>query len=251
MSSTGVSLEGLGLIIAVPTYDGKIPVEWIEQFSKLQQFGAGYKFTHKLSYQSHGALISSNRNIAAAQFMNDERATHLLFIDSDIIWKAEQVMKLLALTTIKEYDYDVVTLPYPIKQDEPSFHLALGDGEVERTKHGLIRTYGAGCGFMMITKDALRKVEAKYPDLKYYNRKQQKWMHGYFTEGFFDPLFLEDGKGKLYCGEDVSFCRRLIESGGKLWFDPSETLTHVGSKHFYHTPETLTKGFEGITFKDI
>lgn len=251
MSSTGVSLEGCGLIIAVPTYDGKVPVEWIEQFGQLQKYGQGYRFDHKLCYQSHGALISSNRNIAAAAFLAEPKATHLLFIDSDIVFKAEQIIKMMALMQIEEYDYDVVTLPYPIKKDEPSFHLSLGNGEVERTRHGLIRTYGAGCGFMMIKRSMLERMIEKYPDLRYYNRKQEKWMYGFFTEGFFEPFLKEDGNGKLYCGEDISFCRRVMETGGKIWFDPSETLTHIGTKAYHFSSEILTKGFESIKFKEI
>ena len=54
------------------------------------------------------SLISRARNAAAAEFLASD-ATHLLFIDADISFDPEDVLKLV------ESDKDVICSPYPKK----------------------------------------------------------------------------------------------------------------------------------------
>jgi hypothetical protein len=41
---------------------------------------------------------------------------------------------------------------------------------------------------------------------------------------------------KCYCGEDVYFCQKLVESGTDLWIDHelSRAVKHVGSYSYGH-----------------
>jgi hypothetical protein len=44
-----------------------------------------------------------------------------------------------------------------------------------------------------------------------------------------DPDDLKDG------GEDFAFCERWNDLGGRVWIDPSITLSHVGDKDYSGT----------------
>ncbi len=55
------------------------------------------------------SLISRARNASVAHFLEDEESTHLLFIDSDIIFTPDDVFKLIAANK------DVVAGIYPKK----------------------------------------------------------------------------------------------------------------------------------------
>ena len=224
MSNSKVTLLDKHLVLAVPAYDGKVPIEWLEQVALLQHYSIEYKFKVSLSYQSRGALITNNRNIAVADFLSYPDATHLLFIDSDILFKADDILRLLTYASLTEHE--IIHVPYPLKSDIPQFHVEVGHS-IEMNKYGLWRSYAAGCGFVMIQRQVLERMIAHYPELKYYNRHLEKEMYA-----LFDQMIVEgkDGLGPMYMGEDVAFFRRWRLMDGQMWCDPEIRLQHVGTK---------------------
>jgi len=221
-----VDLSKTHLVIAVPTYDGKVPIKWIEEFFTLSRLALQYKFKLSLSYQSCGALITNNRNIAAAEFIELKDATHMLFIDSDILFQAMDIVKLLATT---EVGYEMIHVPYPLKKDEPEFHVETGPEGVQESPHGLWRSYAAGCGFVMMKRSVIEKLIEAHPELFYFNRFLQKDMYALFDQMLVQPKL---GEKPIYFGEDVSFFRRWKDIGGEMWCDPNIRLQHIGMKTY-------------------
>ncbi|MEX0932335.1 MAG: hypothetical protein WDZ61_00375, partial [Parcubacteria group bacterium] len=226
MSSTNVDLKGNHLVIAVPAYDGKVPIYWVERFVELFRLSLTYEFKVSFNYQAHGALITNNRNIAVAQALETD-CTHLCFIDSDILFDPKDLVKMMAVTAIKDEQYDIVCGPYPLKQDEPKFHCDTLD-EQQPSRHGLWPIKATGCGFMMIKREVLDKMVKEYPELEYYNNFLERTMWALFHQMMTPRL---DGTTR-YLGEDVAFCKRAVDKGVKIWLDPRVKLGHIGTKTY-------------------
>lgn len=216
-------VEGNHLVIAVPAYDGKVPIQWVNVFVELYRASRQFGFKVSFYYFAHGALITNNRNNAVTEMLEIEDSTHLLFIDSDILFEAKDVVKLLVATSMPEYD--LVAGVYPLKLDEPQFQVETF-GKVslpDQTDHGLWEIKAVGTGFMMMKRKVLEQMVKEYPELKY------TWK-GKTTYALFHQCMEDD----RYMGEDISFCKRWRLIGGKLWVDPSIRLKHIGTKIYDH-----------------
>jgi len=237
-----VALSDKHLMIAVPTYDGKVPIQWVTEFFTLSRLALQYGFKLTLSYQACGALITNNRNIAAAEFMGLEDATHMLFIDSDILFKAIDVVKLLATMEVDGYDYEMIHVPYPLKKDEPEFHVDVGPDGLQETPHGLWRSYAAGCGFVMMKRSVIEKLIEAHPELFYFNRFLKKDMYAIFDQMVVPAQ--DPNEKPIYMGEDVAFFRRWKDIGGEMWCDPNVRLQHIGTKTYDASLQDLVNGVE-------
>lgn len=208
------------------------------------------------------SLVTRARNVLLAYFLNSDY-THLLFIDADIEFQVEDVLKLYA------HDKDVVVGAYPKKGvawDRIRSSLALPDikdreltdreiaafgsdyainfkfADKERrtvqVENGRIKLHDAGTGFMMIKREAILKLLKAYPELKYNNdvniNNTELKDHFY---ALFDTMI--DPVDKRYLSEDYTFCRRWQEIGGDIWLDPSISLNHYGHFCFQGNPRAI------------
>lgn len=223
-------LKGKHLVIAVPTYDGKVPVQWIKLFGDLYALKRAHGFQISFYYYANGALITNVRNMAVQEMMSIPDATHLLFIDADILFDPEDVVRMLAKCSLGTYD--LVAGVYPIKQDHPQFQLeAIGElKDATQDEYGLIEIKGIGTGFMMMKRKVLEKMIEAYPELEYTYKGKKHY-----------ALFHQAMDGSRYMGEDISFCLRWKLIGGRLWADPSVKLKHIGMKIYDYNILELMK----------
>ena len=77
--------------------------------SLIIQLASRANFDAALALLGHDSLITRSRNTLVSQFLNTPEATHLLFIDADIGFDAEQVHAMLA------FDREFVAGIYPLK----------------------------------------------------------------------------------------------------------------------------------------
>lgn len=158
-----------------------------------------------------GSRITVNRN-ALVELAKASKATHILFIDADMVFQPDMLEKLLA------YDKDIVCAT-ACKRDGSgkalgSFVINEADkvldekGSFIRTG-GLIEAKQIGCPFMLIKMEVFDKLKK--------------------------PYFAEPPLGDFPEGEDLYFCRLVREAGYKIWcdIDMSKQLGHIGTKVFY------------------
>ena len=97
------------IFVATPCYVGGVHVKYLESMLALQQlfikYGLGFEYFN-IPFDS---LIPRARNASVTRFLQSKTSTHLLFIDADIQFSPESVIKML-----KE-DKDVIAGCYPKK----------------------------------------------------------------------------------------------------------------------------------------
>ena len=170
------------------------------------------------------SLVSRGRNSAIAHFMGSS-ATHIVFIDSDIVFNPTDVFKLL------NSGKSVIGAVYP-KKFLKTQNNAL---QVEFNANGNVGLEGDVClvdyvpsGFLCVQRDAIEKLIEKNSDLKYTNS-----IEGYHSDesveyyyDFFKPGV--DPVTKKYLGEDYGFCKLLKDGEVPMYVYPNITLAHVG-----------------------
>jgi len=164
---------------------------------------------------SGGSVLTKVRNEITQRFW-EAGEDYLVFLDSDMAWKAVDVVRLLMTGK------DLVVGNYRVKTDEDKWVCYIPTDEHGRpiVQDGLVKTMDAGTGFMAISRDCIRKMRKCYPEL-FYTDKDDKEIVALFD------FVLKDGK---YWGEDYTFCERWRGIGGEIWMVPDCTIEHIGQK---------------------
>jgi hypothetical protein len=236
------------LFVATPCFGGMVASSFTASLLKLQQdiAGKGSSMSVRFVMRPDDALITRARATLVTTFLDDPLATHLLFVDADIGFEPEQVMRLIA------FDADVCAAVYPVKRidwnkvrttvagDLPnpsaaSLHYVLEVEDPSRIvmRDGFIKVRYAGTGFLMMRRSVLERMCARYPELHY--RRDHSDLGPLANSPNRYALFdcMIDAQTGTYLSEDFSFCRRWTDMGGEIWADTSSRLSHVGPTTFY------------------
>ena len=194
------------------------------------------------------SLVTQGRNLCVANFLKDPiNYTHLLFIDSDIDFKFDTIIKML------KFDREVIATPYPMKHihwDQIWDRVQKGKikniEELKRAGHafpikldnqkgkeipvvdGVIEVSHAPTGCMLIKKQVFDKMIKAYPNDKIEQATivNGKALIDEYNYNFFDTI--HDPETRKYYGEDFGFCKKWTAIGGKCYCYVSDDITHVG-----------------------
>lgn len=141
----------------------------------------------------------------------------MFFLDSDICWTPGDLVKICHLPAPfiggcyrhkhadKPESYPITWLPDPDRKGLWSNHL------------GLIEVAHLPGGFLSLDKSVFETIRTKNPE-KYF----EDWGQKFYC--FFEMRY-EPGEGLW--GEDTKFCEDYRRAGGKVFLEPSLTLTHL------------------------
>lgn len=197
------------IFVATASHDGKVCAEYLHSMFATDRDLRERGIPWTVSFVSGDPYIDHARNVLLEQFWRST-ATHCLFIDSDVGWKAEDVQRLLRM------DVPVCAGVYRYKVAEVQFPMIpkMADGKI--VKHGqYIEADGVPAGFLMIRRDALERMREAYPQLHC----------GKFFAAFTPAVF--NGEWQP---EDYLFCLRWRDVGGKILVDPHCDLSHTDGK---------------------
>ena len=207
------------VMIAMPCYDSVKVSTMISLIKLVQQLG---KSGIQVSINTmKSPLIHQARNYLTSVFLTTD-FTHLLFVDSDVEFEPEAVLRMLVAKK------DVICTPYRVKSldvNQKMYTVELKkDAPLE--PGDLIEITAGPTGIMLIHRDVFEKIIEKFPELKIKNSvfPQPGPDHEYYYN-FFEFTFNEG----YAAGEDVSFCRLVEKVGFKLYANTASPTHHHGS----------------------
>lgn len=189
---------------------------------------------------AQGDGVARSRNALSAEFLRGDY-THLLFIDSDLVFSPDHIVRMLS------HRVDLVGGFYPKKQDGKLEWVinTLPQPMPEPTVDGLQPVKYVGTGFMLIARAVFEQMIARYPEIEFvedYGRRTKA--HDFWSMGVYRE---KDGSGR-YLSEDWYFCQRWLDMGKTVYADTGVVLKHIGPAIFplshqepeiYNTPKPV------------
>ena len=248
-------LRGHSIFVATPMYGGQCSGMYTKSIADLAQFAGKYDIDIKFYYLFNESLVQRARNYIVDQFLRSG-CTHLMFIDADIVFKANDVISLLAMHIQNPDKYDILTGPYPKKsiawekvktavengRAENPFNLQYytADYALNVVKNGKttfklnepLEVMESGTGFMLIPRYVFDKYDEEYPEYSYVpdHARTENFDGSRNIMAYFDCEI--DPDTRRYLSEDYFFCRNARKIGIKLHTCPWLELFHVGTYIF-------------------
>ena len=241
-------------LFITPAYGGQVTVPYtLSMMSCLNTLNLlGIKSNYFIG--SSSSLVTRARNEMAVEFLANREFTHLFWVDADVGFSAESVLRFLrsdldvvaGLYPIKRFDWPVdipdgttrlnaelfhrLALKYPVNSDinSPEYRQPNQDGFMQVTE--------APTGFMCIKRSVFDQMMKEYPNLQYVPDSLNNWKpeRAALCYRFFDVLF--DETNRRYLSEDYAFCRRWHDIGGQVHVCVQTKLSHTGEYTFYGDP---------------
>ncbi len=240
------------VFVATPSYGGVVTTSYVQGLLDLYDASDRHEFGLRINFNSFDSLITRARNTMVAEYLADDRFTHLMWIDGDIGFKGSDVVRLLLA------DRPLVAGVYPLKTDGwPSegllealpagttkadfrerfarYPATAAAGELEPDEDGFLDVIDAPTGFMLIKREVFLNLAISFPELRYqpdligrpeHTAGKMAGLHYAFFDTMIDPQ-----KG-TYLSEDYAFCRRCAAIGITPAIDTKSNLSHQGSAMF-------------------
>ena len=230
----------LHLVIGTPMYGGMCTSEYTQSLLNLSE--SAQKSDVKLTtiFLGNESLIQRGRNTIAHHFMNLPDATHLLFIDADMKFRTEDVVRMIQAdkslivgpVSLKGYNWEEIRQAAINGEDEihrtggiyninklPGIDM-VDENEPFEIEHG-------GNAFMMIRKDVFETLK---PHTPIYTNGGASLPDGCEIHDYFRVEINKDTNHLL--SEDYLLCHSYRQLGGKVWCAPWVETGHFGSHLF-------------------
>jgi acyl-CoA synthetase (AMP-forming)/AMP-acid ligase II len=251
------------LYILTPHYGGMCYVNYMKSLiatiSRMKEVGVELH----LEFCNNDSLVSRARNNLVAKAMTNPNMTHMLFIDNDITWDPDSILKLLVadkplvggIYPLKHYNWERLVTTNPEnpnvvqnwidRKNQSMFKDAIPDVDMVhhrmlsynlnlstktlKIENNLTAVRHIATGFMMIKRKVIEKMQLAFPSTKYVD--DVGFLSSTESEQAF-ALFdcgVEDGH---YFSEDWLFCHRWTKMGGEIHVDVTINLNHTGPVDF-------------------
>jgi hypothetical protein len=229
------------VFIATPMFMTMCHAEYMASVIRLTHVFRSHKMMCTFNYITKESTIEKARNELVRAFL-DSDATHLLFIDADVTFDADQVFRMLAADTA------IVAGMYPkkaicwdrlksaIKAGVPESDLKYAAYDysfvsesgvkikLDENRTDLIEVDAAGTGMMLIKREVFEAVKPLVESYLATNGVcKGKEINYFFKAGVHRSLFMT---------EDTRFCFLWRRTGGQVFVAPWVLLQHTGNYEF-------------------
>jgi hypothetical protein len=209
------------LHIGIPCYGGLMSEPTVTSLLRFILLAQQAGLNWSLDTMVNESLITRGRNNLMAKMMTNKTATHFMFIDADIRFEPDAILKMMAC------DKEVIAGLYPKKALPVNYVINL---KPETKIQGDIFTVDtAGTGFLLFKRSVYEKLIAAHPDTKYVDDVGLGKQYEPMMYSIFDCEIDERGH---YLSEDWLFCRRWQAIGGEIWAHSKVLLNHIGHYEF-------------------
>ena len=230
----------LHLVIGTPMYGGMCTSEYTQSLLNLSE--SANKSDVKLTpiFLGNESLIQRGRNTIAHHFMNLPDATHLLFIDADIKFRTEDIVKMIAAdkslivgpVALKGYNWDEIRQAAVNNEDDIGrtggvFNINKLPGVDMVDENTPFEIEHGGNAFMMIRRDVFETLK---PHTPIYTNGGKSLPDGVEIYDYFRVEINKDTNHLL--SEDYFLCHSYRQLGGKGWCAPWVETGHFGSHLF-------------------
>lgn len=208
------------IYIGTPVYQNVVNCEYMDGVIQLVHRATKGEFNIIRPPVIGDSLVTRARNSVLHNFFMTE-ATHLMWIDSDIGFNADDVLSLV------NSGHDFTCGAYPKKsQPQPASgadmqYIVGRSADMAVDENGWESVDVCGTGFMCWTRStAERLLEAA---------REHPYKHGSFDDKFEYRVFHNDISPDLvYLSEDYWACVEWRKLGERIWLNPNIKLSHAG-----------------------
>ena len=236
--SSSSSKSKVSLFIATPAYGSQVYTSYVFSLIKLMELCQSKGITINYYTVSNESLIPRGRNTACYEYLRTRDYTHMLFLDADIEFEAEDIIKLI------EADKSVIGGSYPKKSLQFN-HIAnfinqnkdlhyteeilrafreptsIYFNKEDACKTGIVECRYVATGILLLKRHVFDDIMSKYPE-DFYDYEGQKHFRFFDTE-------LKYGS---YLSEDYFFCETWMLLGGKSYIMNDFRCKHYGINAF-------------------
>lgn len=258
------ALADCRLMVATPIYDGA-QGSYVRAALDLAFKAQGAGLAVRFEFILYQASITRARDLLAAIFLASD-CTHLLFIDADIDFAADDVFSMLHAMR-ERADCAVLGAACPRRMiNWPNVARAVEQGMAKDDPGALARFGGefalhflhqgqsfaltdlveltrVGTGMMLIRRDVFEGLRDRHPELAFRTDSGERVAHGIgeTAPSFFLPMIDPDSRELL--SDDYAFCRRVRDAGFRIWLAPWVRTTHSGPAIFQGSLPDLAQLF--------
>lgn len=253
------------LYILTPCYGGMCYTSYTRSLMSTVEKLKQYNIDVHVEFCNNDSLVSRARNNLIAKAMSNPRTTHIMFIDADITWNAEEIIKLLitdkdlcgGVYPMKKYNWDRMLKPVPdekkgsilsqwienkdntvfkdIVDDKTFIQHKLLSYNLNYTSNkitindNMAEVRHIATGFMLIKRTVIEQMAKAFPYTKYTDDIGfLKKTENEFAYALFDCGVENDH----YLSEDWMFCERWRKLGGSIYVDVTINLIHTGIEQY-------------------
>lgn len=233
------------VLIATPMYNSQCTAGYTASMIQLFQICHKYPGIQlDFMYGINEALITYARNICANIFLKSQ-ATHLLFIDADIQFNAEQILKMIGtgrefvcgVYPKKKIDWDKVR-HFAMEghlasnlQGMANEYLFESSHSMDPDKDGLVEIDRCGTGMMMIGRNVFETLMDKVDDFNLVSPVQSNVAFDQDNR-YKEFFYTSKNEQNIFLNEDFTFCNLWKSVGGKIYGAPWVKLHHIGNHTF-------------------
>lgn len=250
------------LLVATPLYDGA-QADYLRGIVGLIGAAQQRSVPCAFAWLSNNAAIDRARNVLTGAFLQSD-ATHMLFLDGDIGFAAEEVIDLIARMqadsrlavvgapcTKRQVNWQLVASAAAkgLGQDNPAeLERYSGVFALEPLEPGAnfrldepLELSRVGTGLMLIRRDVIETLVQRHPELRYTPDALDRGsgLVGDYLTALFSPA-IDPDSGHLM-SDDYAFCHRVRAAGFRIWLAPWMRTTHTGPARFAGTLSDLAQ----------
>lgn len=200
------------ILIATPSYDGKIDVWYANSLLNSTRLGLANEINLVPIYMSYDSLVQRARNDLLAIAVQNE-FDGIMWIDADMEWNPEWILDLV------NSGKDVIGGTAPRKSIEESYVVKCKPEDLIVNEEGLIKVESLGTGFLYMSRPALMHLwDNSEPYV--HNGADKRWAF---------EVKIQDGD---IISEDVLACQKLRDGGFEIYLNPKMTCAHIGTLKF-------------------